>query len=53
MSTFTVPKPLTERITEARLLARQHRANGDEKSAALADERVNRLLDLWSARAHA
>lgn len=47
MPTFTTPKPLTERITEARMLARLHRSNGDLVLADRADERVNRLLDQW------
>lgn len=46
MSVAAEPKPLTERIREARQLACHHRANGDEVLADRADERVDRLLDL-------
>lgn len=49
MTVAAHPKPLTERLAEARLLARQHRANGDLELADSADERVDRLLDLLIA----
>lgn len=46
MSVAAEPKTLTERLVEARLLARHHRCNGDDALADRADERVDRLLDL-------
>lgn len=46
MSVAAHPKTLTERLVEARQLARQHRANGDVGMAEMADARVDRLLDL-------
>lgn len=43
--TFAPPKPLTERIIEARRRARLFRVQGETTLAARWDDRVDQLLD--------